>query len=184
MNKKSRVVEFVTIAVRESFCSVPFSRERGDYPGRDALRLAVKHGFFFEESDIETLLKFVNYYGGFVVCDIESLYCEAVGMKNIRAAISIEKYLKRKPFIFVGVSAAGWVSGRFGGPRTQRIAVGSKFNWRCDAGKEYWVECTSFAKDQESLTACFSKQDENDKKRVMKRFKITQEMLKRRRSKA
>jgi len=176
MEKKSKVVEFVAMAISEAFCSVEYSRERSGYPGRDALRLAVEHGFYFEENDIETLFKPVSYHGGRFGCDLDDLYRVAVGMKNIRAAISIEKYLGRKPFIFVGVeSRIG--HGRFSWERTQRIAVGSAFDWWCPEHKKYRVECTSFADDQESLIACAYEFDENGDKCIAKRFKITRKML-------
>jgi hypothetical protein len=176
MKNKSKVVEFVNMAISEAFCSVKFSQERSDHPGRDALRLAVEHGFYFEEDDIEVLLKPVSCRGGRGFGDLDDLYRVAVGMKNIRAAISIEQYLGRKPFIFVGVkSRIG--HGRFSWERTQRIAVGSSFDWHCPKYKKYRVECTSFAKDQESLIACAYKWDEDGNQQIVKRFKITRKML-------
>ena len=126
--KQSSVVRFVTMVKEESFAAVQWCRERSSYPKVAALRLAIQYGFRFEKEDIKELL------GEGLWCGADDLYRVAVGWKNIGAAISIEHYLERKPFIFTGV-ASKIDHGRMKWARKQRIAVGSEFEWYCPKSK-------------------------------------------------
>lgn len=138
------------------------SWERINQTMASGLRLAIRAGMEFWPDDLSHMYQEPNRYeqGGFnagywIGCSIEEYYRLAVGHSRYghvppspTAIAMIEKHLGREPFIY---KTATCVTGI-------RLAVGEQFYWNLSRRKgtdDYQlVTVTSFAEDQQSLTAC------------------------------
>lgn len=108
----------------------PHSWNRFNGAMREAMELAVKRGFTFNEDDIKWVCD--NLRPGYWF-SADGSYIHACEVGNASAWKSIENYLGRKPFIIDG----------------RRLCVRSRFVWNGER-----VTVTSFADDQSHVVAC------------------------------
>lgn len=157
--KESPALHLIRFAYDQVKCGK--SRDQYRFAMGDIIRFAVAHGLRFDIDDIHALHHQVDkVWGGrrtysiFDGCNIEWLYALACGenrgQQNMSAALSIEKFLGRKPFLVRE-------SPRVKTPT--RVYVGFQFAWY-----SVRVKCTSFNDSKGSLIACTYKPRETDER--------------------
>jgi len=142
----------------------PFSDYRVTSTMHEALTLAIKAGLKFAKDDCKKIADLCELGSGYYCQQFLSFddryYSVAVSAGNVSACQAFELHNNFKPFIMHGVDAPDVnVAGKKHGTNsTNRIAVGSKFNWNNES-----VTVTSFAKDYSHFVACSYKPREYEK---------------------
>ena len=174
--KRSTAIQLLDLVYENANQATGHSWERINYAMCTALELAIGAGFEFAEGGMAHI--FANYKSGYWLGETsEWIYSAAIRNGNMSAIKSFEAARKREPFIADYVTATGYRSnfvhcgGRW---KRERLHVGATFPW-----KGATVTVTSFADDQQSLTACSYKEVASHpgsaymKDKVDRRFKIT-----------
>ena len=140
------------------------SNERSREANGAAFTLAVEFGIPFAEGDLGSVAP--HFIHDHEECGYSIACGDLRGKENSSYRQIFETAIGRKPFMYIAP----------GTKTPSRIYRNRKFAWK---GKRVW--CTSFASDQESLTACSYHLDPEgyqSRSKVEKRFRITHEMLK------
>lgn len=144
------------------------SWERLNHAMCSALHLAIRAGLRFDLTDFATIDESfrMGYWG-----DHERCYSIACGFHerhgpNMSAALAYEAWKGRKPFL---------VLARPRGKVRLRVAVGTDLMWY-EHSKVLRLECTSFAEDGKSFTACVYEWT-GDTRKVVRRLKITHDKI-------
>lgn len=187
---KSPAIRLLELTWNESLKKTGFSWRRLNRSMDTTLKLAIDSGMEFYERDFAYISEHfrIGYWGS----DCECYYTLAASTNNLSAARSFESWRKRKPFIMNGIGCWRWIGcwqngGAYHSRTRGRLTVNTQFSWQ-----EQWVTVTSFAMDQSYLIATRSMKAEdaevldrlagkprNWRAKVIKRYRITHEDLRR-----
>jgi hypothetical protein len=171
-DEKSPVVQLMILVWNNVNHVTSHSWERLNQAMLQALFLAIGSGWAFEVDDFKEIYE--SFRGGRWLGHqgLEGPYAKAISVANRSAAMAIEAYLERPPFMMNNVDQPGGGIYMHGGwtRKRDRLAVGSQFDW-----EGYRVRVTSFS-GKDELIACYYKQMKRSESPA-KRFRISRKDL-------
>ena len=164
MKKDSTVVSLIKLVYEHACETKTFSWRMLNLALSNALMIAVNSGMRFERGDFSEIAKRFN--SGFWIGDGEAIYWDAIDVGNISAAISLEGYKGRYPFIFDKILNPDTKNSFI----KRRIHVADMILWKTQI-----ASVTSFNDEKGYLTACTYKNDTDGGYRtniIKNRFRI------------